>query len=194
MAGAERSDSITLDPHKSLFLPYGMGSLLVRDGEALKRAHALSAVYLPSMQEDPDLVDFNQISPELSRSWRGLRVWLPIKMHGIAPFRRNLDEKLDLAARAADELRGIPGIEILAEPQLSIVAFRWKREGLEGDALNRVNRELLERINGKKRVYLTGTMLGERFAIRICVLSFRTHAERMREGLDDIRSAVREAE
>ena len=73
MAGAERSDSITLDPHKSLFLPYGTGSLLVRDGDALKRAHALSAVYLPSMQEDPDLVDFNQISPELSRSWRGLR-------------------------------------------------------------------------------------------------------------------------
>src|SRR6478672_5358097 len=118
MAGAERSDSITLDPHKSLFLPYGMGSLLVRDGEALKRAHALSAVYLPSMQEDPDLVDFNQLSPELSRSWRGLRVWLPIKMHGIAPFRDNLDEKLDLALWAADELRRIPGIEILAEPQL----------------------------------------------------------------------------
>jgi aromatic-L-amino-acid decarboxylase len=192
MAGAERSDSITLDPHKSLFLPYGMGSLLVRDGDALKRAHALSAVYLPSMQEDPDLVDFNQISPELSRSWRGLRVWLPIKMHGIAPFRRNLDEKLDLAAWATQELRRIPGIEILAEPQLSIVAFRWKRPGLDGEDLNRANRELLDRINGKKRVYLTGTMLGDRFAIRICVLSFRTHADRMAEGLEDIRMAVNE--
>ena len=139
MAGVERSDSIVLDPHKSLFLPYGVGSLLVRDGDALKRAHALSAAYLPSMQEDPDLVDFNQISPELSRSWRGLRVWLPIKMHGIGPFRRNLDEKLDLAAWATEELRGIPGVEILAEPQLSIVAFRWKKAGLAGEELNRVN-------------------------------------------------------
>ncbi len=190
MAGAERSDSITLDPHKSLFLPYGVGSLLVRDGDALKRAHALSAAYLPSMQEDPDLVDFNQISPELSRSWRGLRVWLPIKMHGIGPFRANLDEKLDLAAWAAEELRKIPGIEILAEPQLSIVAFRWRGGGDDDEASNRINRDLLERINAKKRVYLTGTMLGTRFAIRICVLSFRTHAERMREGMDDIRSAV----
>jgi aromatic-L-amino-acid decarboxylase len=192
MAGAERSDSITLDPHKSLFLPYGMGSLLVRDGDALKRAHALSAVYLPSMQEDPDLVDFNQISPELSRSWRGLRVWLPIKMHGIAPFRRNLDEKLDLAAWATQELRRIPGIEILAEPQLSIVAFRLRGERLDQEAVNRLNRDLMDRINGKKRIYLTGTMLGDRFAIRICVLSFRTHSDRMEEGLEDIRKAVSE--
>ena len=192
MAGAERSDSITLDPHKSLFLPYGTGSLLVRDGEALKRAHALSAVYLPSMQEDPDLVDFNQISPELSRSWRGLRLWLPIKMHGIRAFRDNLDEKLDLAQWAADELRRTSGIEILAEPQLSITAFRWRRPGASEEELTRINRELMDRINRRKRIYLTGTMLGERFAIRICVLSFRTHMERMREGMEDIRAAVDE--
>lgn len=192
MAGVERSDSITLDPHKSLFLPYGMGSLLVRDGDALKRAHALSAVYLPSMQEDPDLVDFNQISPELSRSWRGLRVWLPIKMHGIGPFRANLEEKLDLAHWATEELRKIPGIEILAEPQLSIVAFRLRRAGLGEEEANRLNRDLMDRINRKKRIYLTGTMLGNCFAIRICVLSFRTHADRMEEGLEDIRRAVNE--
>ena len=192
LAGAERSDSITLDPHKSLFLPYGTGSLLVRDGDALKRAHALSAVYLPSMQEDPDLVDFNQISPELSRGWRGLRLWLPIKMVGIAPFRANLDEKLDLAQWAVEELRRIPGIEILAEPQLSIAAFRWARPGLDDEELNRINRSLMDRINGRKRIYVTGTLLRGRFAIRICVLSFRTHADRMRQGLDDIRAAIEE--
>jgi aromatic-L-amino-acid decarboxylase len=113
-------------------------------------------------------------------------------MHGIGPFRANLDEKLDLAAWAAEELRKIPGIEILAEPQLSIVAFRWRVEGHDDEAVNRINRDLLERINAKKRIYLTGTMLGARFAIRICVLSFRTHAERMREGMEDIRAAVTE--
>jgi aromatic-L-amino-acid decarboxylase len=193
MAGAERSDSITLDPHKSLFLPYGTGSLLVRDGDALKRAHAVSAVYLPSMQEDPDLVDFNEISPELSRSWRGLRLWLPIKMHGIGPFRENLDEKLDLARWAAEELKRIPGIEILAEPQLSITAFRWRKPGADEAELTRINRDLMNRINARKRIYLTGTMIpGERFAIRICVLSFRTHLERMREGMEDIRGALEE--
>ena len=103
----------------------------------------------PRCRTDPDLVDFNQLSPELSRSWRGLRVWLPIKMHGIGAFRANLDEKLDLAAWAPEELRKIPGIEILAEPQLSIVAFRWRGEGRDDEALNRINRDLLERINAR---------------------------------------------
>src|SRR5262245_32910020 len=131
-AGIENADSIALDPHKGLFLPYGTGALLVRDAAALKRAHALSAEYMPAMQEDPLLPDFNLMSPELSRDWRGLRVWLPIAMHGIGPFRRNLDEKLDLALRATEDLRSIPGIEILAEPQLSIVAFRLRRDGLSG--------------------------------------------------------------
>ncbi len=192
MAGIERSDSLVLDPHKGLFLPYGTGALVVRDGEILKRAHALSADYMPSMQEDPDLVDFNLLSPELSRDFRGLRVWLPLQLHGIEPFRRNLEEKLGLARLADGELRRIPGIEILAEPQLSILAFRLTRPGLDDAGLDALNRDLLERINGKKRVYLTGTRLSGRFAIRICVLSFRTHRDRMDEGLADIRAAVSE--
>lgn len=192
MAGIERADSIVLDPHKGLFLPYGTGALLVKNGKTLKHAHALSADYMPSMQEDPDLVDFNMLSPELSRDFRGLRVWLPLKMHGIGPFRTNLEEKLELARHAARELSQMPGIEILAEPQLSILAFRLARAGLDAPALDLLNRELLERINAKKRVYLTGTMLRGRFVIRICVLSFRTHRDRMDEGLEDIRAAVLE--
>jgi hypothetical protein len=138
------------------------------------------------MQEDLDLVDFNLLSPELSRDWRGLRAWLPMKMHGIEIFRTNLDEKLDLTHWATGELRRIPGIEILAEPQLSIVAFRLARPGLDEKGLNSLNRDLMNRVNAKKRVYLTGTMLGGRFAIRICVLSFRTHLDRMQEGLEGL--------
>ncbi|HYT32253.1 MAG TPA: pyridoxal-dependent decarboxylase [Thermoanaerobaculia bacterium] len=192
MRGLERGDSIALDPHKSLFLPYGTGALLVRDAAALKRAHELSADYMPPMQQDLDLPDYNLLSPELSRDWRGLRVWLPVKMHGIEPFRKNLDEKLDLTEWATEELRRIDGIEILAEPQLSIVAFRLSRPGLSEKESNALNRKLLDRINAKKRVYVTGTTLGPRYAIRICVLSFRTHMDRMREGLEDIRAAIGE--
>jgi aromatic-L-amino-acid decarboxylase len=195
MAGIERSDSLVLDPHKGLFLPYGTGALLVRNPQTLKKAHSVSADYMPPIQADPDLPDFHELSPELSRDFRGLRVWLPLKMHGIGPFRRNLEEKLVLAQWATEQLRHIPGIEILAEPQLSIVAFRLHRPGLPEDALDRTNKALLERINGRKRVFLTGTRLRGRFAIRICVLSFRTHRDRMEEGMEDIRWAVaRESE
>ena len=192
MRGIDRADSVVLDPHKGLFLPYGAGALLVRDGETLKRAHALSADYMPSMQEDADLTDFNLLSPELSRDFRGLRVWLPLRMHGAAPFRRNLEEKLALARWAADALREIPNVEIVAEPQLSILAFRRVRPGASDPELDSENRRILERVNARKRVYLTGTMVAGRFAIRICVLSFRTHRDRMEQGLEDIRAALLE--
>ena len=192
LRGIEQADSITLDPHKGLFLPFGTGSLLVREREALKRAHSgAAAAYLPTMQDDPDCVDFCQISPELSRDFRGLRVWLPLKMHGIRPFRQALDEKLDLTAWATAELKKIPDIEIIAEPQLSIVAFRLNRPGLDAPALNELNHIWLEAINARKRVLLTGTMLGDRFALRICALCFRTHQDRMEMCLEDIRAACR---
>jgi len=191
MQGIERSDSVVLDPHKGMFLPYGTGSLLVSDGTALMRSHTVNADYMPPMQDEEDLVDFCQISPELSRPFRGLAVWLPVKLLGIEPFTKSLDEKLDLARWAAEQLRSIDGIEIVAEPQLSIVAFRFSRPGLSSDALNELNRDFIARVNSLQRVYLTGTMLTNRFTMRICVLSFRTHMDRMEQCIADIRETAR---
>ena len=198
LRGLSRADSVTLDPHKGLFLPYGNGSLVVRDVEALRRTHSVHADYMPEMQSDAECTDFCEISPELSRDFRGLRAWLPIKMHGIDVFRRNLDEKLDLARWACEELAAMAGIVIVAEPQLSLLVFRFEPPELDREVLNPLNRELLERINRRQRVFLTGTLLyGESgragdFALRICVLSFRTHRERVEMGLEDIRQAVAE--
>ena len=192
LRGLERADSITLDPHKGLFLPYGTGSLLVRDVGALKRTHSVHADYMPAMQDGAELADFCEISPELSREFRGLRAWLPIKMHGIGVFRQSLDEKLDLAHWAAEELKTIPDLEIVAEPQLSLVVFRLRLAGAGADQLDRLNRDFIERINRRQRVMLTGTVLSGTFALRICVLSFRTHQERMSMALEDIRAAAAE--
>ena len=192
LTGMEEADSITLDPHKGLFLPYGLGSLLVRDGEALRRAHATFADYMPAMQHDADFVDSCDVSPELSRDFRGLRAWLPIKLFGIDAFRSSLDEKLDLARWATDEIRAMPDMEILAEPSLSLSAFRWAPAGHSQDQLNELNRELLTRINARQNVYLTATSLEDRFALRICVLSFRTHRDRMEQCLTDMRDSIAE--
>lgn len=192
LRGIEQADSLILDPHKTLFLPFGTGAVLVRDARTLRRAHSLHADYLPAMQSEDELVDFCEISPELSRDFRGLRVWLPLKMFGIAPFREQLDEKLDLIQFAVDELRKIDGIEIVAEPQLTITAFRLVRPGLSRDELNALNRALLERINARKRVMLTPTTLDGRFVIRICIVSHRTHRERVEMAIEDVRAAVGE--
>jgi aromatic-L-amino-acid decarboxylase len=192
MLGLDRADSMTLDPHKGLFLPYGTGSLMVRDGQALRRAHRLDAEYLPEMREDEAFVDFCQYSPELSRPFRGLRIWLPFRLFGAGVFREQLDEKLDLTLWATEQLRGIDGMEIVAEPELSLVAFRLTRPGLGRDELNALNGKLLDRINGRRRVYLTATTIRGDFLLRICVVSFRTHMERMEQGMEDIKAAVSE--
>jgi aromatic-L-amino-acid decarboxylase len=192
MKGIGKADSITLDPHKGLFLPYGTGCLLVRDEATLRRAHATFADYMPVMQHDADFVDFCDLSPELSRDFRGLRVWLPIKLFGLDAFRDALDEKLDLARWAANEIRRLPDVEIVCEPRLSLLAFRIVAEGADEETQDVMNRDLMQRINARQNVYLTGTVVDGRFAIRICVLSFRTHADRMEQCLEDLRAALAE--
>ncbi|HEV7767436.1 MAG TPA: aminotransferase class V-fold PLP-dependent enzyme [Thermoanaerobaculia bacterium] len=192
LRGIEQADSLILDPHKTLFLPFGTGAVLVRDAGALRRAHSSHADYLPDMQQEDELVDFCEISPELSRDFRGLRVWLPLKLFGIAPFREQLDEKLDLIQFALEELRSIDGIEIIAEPQLTILAFRLVRPGLSPAELDTLNRALLDRIVARKRVLLTPAILDGVFVIRIAIVSHRTHRDRVEMALADIRAAVGE--
>ena len=192
LQGIEQADSVTLNPHKGLFLPWGTGSLLVQEPDTLRQTFHGWASYMPDRSDHPLRTDFSELSPELSREFRGLRVWLPIKMHGIEPFRRNLEEKLELAAWITQQLRARSDLEILAEPQLSLLAFRWVPPATNSDHLDRLNQELLERINQKQRVYLTSTVIEGNLAIRICVLSFRTHKERMEMCLEDIRDSLAE--
>ena len=189
LVGIERADSIVLDPHKGLFLPYGTGCLLARDGESLRRAHTAEADYMPPLQHGLERPDFCSLSPELSREFRGLRLWLPLKMAGAAAFRSALDEKLDLARLAADQLASWEHVEILAPPELSLFAFRWRPPDQTPEQLDDLNREWMERTNARKRVFLTGTTLHERFALRICVLSFRTHEDRILMALEDLAAA-----
>lgn len=192
LRGIERADSVTLDPHKSLFLPYGTGCLLVRDREVLRRAHTAPASYLPPMQSEEGLVDFCELGPELSRDARGLRVWLPLAMHGAGVFRDALDEKLDLARWAADALRALPGVEMVAEPELSLLAFRARLPGASDADVDARSRRLIAKINERQRVLLTGAVVKGRFVIRICVLSFRTHQDRMEAALEDVRASLAE--
>jgi aromatic-L-amino-acid/L-tryptophan decarboxylase len=182
-AGAERADSITLDPHKGLFLPYGTGGLIVRDRTAMRDAHFEGAAYLQDLPPAGDLPNYNELTPELSREMRGLRVWWPLALHGVSAFRDALDEKLDLTERVYAALDADPGIEVGWQPQLSVVAFRLR------GADDASNREFLERINASKRVFLSSTLIAGEYWLRICIVSHRTHADR----IDECTAIVREA-
>jgi aromatic-L-amino-acid/L-tryptophan decarboxylase len=183
LRGVEGCDSISLDPHKGLFLPYGLGALLVRDGEALARAHRETASYVQDVGASGSL-GFADLSPELSRDFRGLRLWLPLQLHGLAAFREQLQEKLSLARWAHAALDEDPLFEMLDPPQLSVVAFRLRGRAEDAD---RLGPELLRRVNGRRRVFLSSTLVRGRYALRICVLSFRTHADRVREAVSALR-------
>lgn len=180
LAGIERADSLTIDPHKGLFLPYGTGALLVREGAALRAPFAHASAYLPAAAAGGALEDFADASPELSRDFRGLRVWLSLSTFGAAAFRAALAEKLELARGAYERIAKLPGLELASGCDLSLFAFRVAREGAAGDELSR---ELLRRVNARRRVFLSGTVVDGRFALRLCVLSFRTHADRVEEAV-----------
>lgn len=184
MPEIEECDSITLDPHKGMFLPYGTGCLLVRDPESLRRAHSMDAEYLHDVRAQ-DSVNFSDLSPELSRDFRGLRLWLPLVLHGVNAFKEAIEEKLTLTRWAYDQLKDDSRFEILDEPQLSVVAFRLKGEGPDAD---RRNEDLQRRVNARGRVFLSSTRLDGRYVIRLCVLSFRTHMDRVRDAVEAIQA------
>ncbi|MCX4243520.1 pyridoxal phosphate-dependent decarboxylase family protein [Paraliomyxa miuraensis] len=197
LAGIERADSITFDPHKGMFLPYGTGCLLVRDGAALRRAHADDAAYLQDFEAHDPLAAPSpaEHGPELSRPFRGLRLWLPLMLHGAAPFRQALTEKLELADRFHRGLvrlvdAGAP-LEVVDTPQLSTVPFRLRRLPEETPSRHDArNAAWLRAINERGRVFLSSTSLpttnGSAFTLRACILSFRTHETHVDHALEDV--------
>jgi aromatic-L-amino-acid/L-tryptophan decarboxylase len=183
--GIERADSITLDPHKCMFLPYGTGALIARDGDALRAAHTATADYLQDLAGAEEVLpNFGDYSPEFTRDFRGLRVWLPLVVHGVAAFRDALEEKLDLAALLHERLASVPELELPWPAGLTVVPFR-----VRGDD-NEPTRRLLERINATRRVFFSSTTIDGRVYIRPCIVVHRTHRERIEEAAEIIRQAV----
>jgi glutamate/tyrosine decarboxylase-like PLP-dependent enzyme len=185
LAGIERSDSVTIDPHKGLFLPYGSGAMLVKDGQKLYDSQHMTASYMQDTLKATEEASPADLSPELSKHFRGLRMWLPLQLFGIQPFRAALDEKLLLTRYFYREIQNIKGIEAGPEPELSVMVFRYVPD--QGDART-FNKKLINEIHRDGRVFLSSTHINGNFYLRLAVLNFRTH----REEIDLILSVIRE--
>ncbi len=172
MKGVEMSDSVVLDPHKGLFLPYGIGALIVKDVNKLAEAHSFTANYMQDSRAEKQIYSPADISPELSKHFRAMRMWLPLKLHGLKIFRSALQEKLLLALYLWGQFREIKQIETGSEPQLSIFIFRWIPKS--GNP-NEMNRKLHQELLKDGRVFLSTTEIDGIFYFRVAVLSVRTH-------------------
>lgn len=171
LRGLELGDSVVIDPHKGLFLPYGLGVVLVKNVEDLKRSFSFEANYMQDAFSGVDELSPAELSPELTKHFRGLRLWLPLKLHGVAPFRACLEEKLGLAKYFHEEVQKL-GFESDVEPELSVVTYRWPAEKGGTDEFNK---RLLEAVVDDGRIFISSTVLGGKYTLRFACLAFRTH-------------------
>lgn len=170
--GIQKADSITLDPHKTLFLPFGTGTILVKDKTKLLKAYHFLADYMQDTIDADEEISPADISPEQTKHFRGMRIWLPLKLFGLKPFRASLEEKLYLTRYFFDEIKKVKGFEVGPYPELSIAIFRYIPT--DGNA-NFFNEELIKAIQKDGRIFLSSTNINSVFWIRIAVVSFRTH-------------------
>ncbi|MGA7097918.1 MAG: aminotransferase class V-fold PLP-dependent enzyme [Acidimicrobiia bacterium] len=180
--GIGMADSISVDPHKGLSVPFGVGGLLVRDESFLIDANQGRGAYLREEDNYSGIRDISALGPELTRPFRALEMWLPLHLHGVAPFRKALDTSLDLATSAFERLSKIDGIDALWEPDLSIVAFRFEDDDLGRQALEAVNRD--------RYVHLSPTTIDDRFVLRFAILNRRTTQDHVDHAIDIIEKTL----
>ena len=190
LQGIETSDSLVIDPHKGLFLPYGLGVVLVKDAAALHESHRYMANYMQDATAVTDEPSPADLSPELTKHFRGMRLWLPLKLHGVAPFRACLQEKLLLAKYFHAEVQKI-GFESKIEPELSVVTYRYLPKS--GDT-NIFNKKLLDAVVADGRVFISSTMLIGEFTLRFACLAFRTHLSTVDTLLEVLKNKARSLE
>ncbi|MBK9124038.1 MAG: aminotransferase class V-fold PLP-dependent enzyme [Chloroflexi bacterium] len=182
LRGIERSDSVIMDPHKSLFLPWGSGAVLIKDRRTMLASHHYSPSYLQDVEGGEELSPAD-LSPELTRSFRGLRVWLPLKLFGTRPFAAALEEKMLLARYFRARMAEADGFEVGPEPDLSVVLWRYVPARGDADAFNA---QLVEAVKRDGRVFLSSTRIDGVFWIRLAVLAYHTHKDTIDLAIDVI--------
>lgn len=183
LRGLDAADSVALDPHKTLFLPYGTGAVVVRDGRHLLHAFSASADYIQPLGETGVGPSPADLSPELTRHFRALRLWLPLQAAGVGAFRAAQSEKIKLARYFHARLAELDGWEVGGAPNLSIVAFRFRPVAGDTDAFND---RLLRRVQEDGRIFLSGTRIDGAPWLRCAILSFRTHLAHIDDAIDTL--------
>jgi aromatic-L-amino-acid/L-tryptophan decarboxylase len=177
LAGMELADSVTLDPHKWLYQPFECGCLLVREGQRLHEAFRIQPVYLKDTEAAELEVNFSDLSVQLSRTSRALKLWMSLRYFGIDAFRAAIDGSIDLALFAQARIEASAQLELLTPAKLGVVCFRRRPEGMDEDRLERLNQQLAEGLAASGQGLVSSTRLRGRFALRMCVLNHSSRTQ-----------------
>ena len=192
-AGIERADSVTLDPHKWLYTSVGCGCVLYRNPQPAIDTFAHNAEYTrPVGLFRDEAFAFWDLGPELSRPFRALTVWLQIKLWGTRALAAAIESNIACARHFGSLVQNSQELELLAPVGLSIFCFRYRPAGYAGN-LDTLNERILINLQRAGSSYLSNALLGGNFALRGCVLNYRTTVQDMDVLLEDIREAARAA-
>jgi glutamate/tyrosine decarboxylase-like PLP-dependent enzyme len=194
--GLERADSVSLDPHKWLYVPVDAGCLLFRDPRPVKAAfNTEDADYIKIHGHiDDEAFAFWDYGVELSRRFRALKVWLTLSYYGARRIAEAVSEDVSLAAYLGELVSAADDFELLTPVELSICCFRYvpPRTETTDAELDRLNERILGRVQTGGRAYVSNATVGGRFALRACITNFRTTKFDIEETIEAIRDAARE--
>jgi aromatic-L-amino-acid/L-tryptophan decarboxylase len=195
LSGLGRADSVTLDPHKWLWVPFECGCLLARDPARLAALFRIFPEYLRDVAAGEEEVNFADYGEQLTRYARALKVWLSVRYFGVATLRAEIAAGIDRAELAERLVRESPELEVLSPAQFGILCFRVRPPGLDPStssgqaALDALNERVNARVNANGRFLASSTRIHGAFSLRLCVPGFRTTDEDVRALI----AAVREA-
>jgi aromatic-L-amino-acid decarboxylase len=189
--GADRADSLVVNPHKWLFTPFDLSVLYVRDLPLLRQAFSLVAEYLRT-SDAPGVANLMDTGIQLGRRFRALKLWWVLRHFGAEGLRHHLSEHMRLARLFADWVDADPAFERLAPVPFSVVCFRLHPEGRDWteDALAGFNQEAMDRINAGGEIYLSHTKLGDRFSLRLAIGHLKTTERHVRRAFELLRDAA----
>lgn len=188
--GIERADSIAMDPHKWMYVPYEAGATLVRDTGRMGATFRKFPEYLASDADSPfpGPAWFAERGVELSRGFKALKVWMGLKTHGARAYAASIERDCGLASFLCKEVDERPDLERLAGSPLSIANFRYRPAGgtHSDEALDQINRKIINELMRKGSFFLAPTILRGRSSIRVSITNFRTQESDLRALLDEV--------
>ena len=191
-AGLERADSVSLDPHKWLYVPVDAGCLLFRDASAAKAAfNTEDADYIKTHgYSDEEAFAFWDYGVELSRRFRALKVWLTLQYYGTRRIAQAISDDISLASYLGEVISNADDFELLAPVELSICCFRYVRPAMSDAELDRLNERIMELVQKGGRAYVSNATVNGRFALRACITNFRTTKSDIDQTVEVIRAGA----